>query len=317
MENNFIRPQNLKDFVGKEKIKENLSIYLEAAKKRKEVIDHVLIYGPAGLGKTSLGYIIANEMKAKLHYISAPSIEKNGDLAAVLSTLNPGDILFVDEIHRLPKIIEEMLYSAMEDFRFNILVTANNETRNLSIDLPPFTLIGATTRCGDLSSPLRDRFGIHVSMDYYNDFELSKIILNIASVFKLNIDEDACNYIASRSRGTPRIALKYFKRIRDFCTAKNLKKIDIEVVQKSFEGLGIDEEGLDENDRRYLSVLGDRFAGGPVGLKAISNTMNEDSSIIEDVIEPFLLRKNFINRTNKGRILTSNARSYILKTKLY
>ncbi|MCR5483756.1 MAG: Holliday junction branch migration DNA helicase RuvB [Bacilli bacterium] len=306
-----IRPQILDEYVGQKEVKENLRVFIEAAKMRDESLDHVLLYGPPGLGKTTLAHIIANELGANFKTASGPSIEKSGDLAAVLSTLEPGDVLFIDEIHRLPKFIEEMLYPAMEDFELDIVVGSDASSRSIKIDLPPFTLVGATTRAGDVSSPLRDRFGIVNKLEYYTDEELSMIVKRTSRVLDMPISDTAALELAKRSRKTPRIANRLFKRVRDFALVDGLDEINDEVTKKSLNRLKVDEYGLDRIDIEYLTTLIEKFNGGPVGVETISSAIGEEISTLEDVVEPFLMQEGFIKRTPRGRVATEKAYKHI------
>ena len=306
-----IRPQILDEYVGQTEVKENLRVFIEAAKMRDESLDHVLLYGPPGLGKTTLAHIIANELGANFKTASGPSIEKSGDLAAVLSTLEPGDVLFIDEIHRLPKFIEEMLYPAMEDFELDIVVGNDSSSRSIKIDLPPFTLVGATTRAGDVSSPLRDRFGIVNKLEYYTDEELSSIVKRTSRVLDMPISDTAALELAKRSRKTPRIANRLFKRVRDFALVDGLDEINDEVTKKSLNRLKVDEYGLDRIDIEYLTTLIEKFNGGPVGVETISSAIGEEISTLEDVVEPFLMQEGFIKRTPRGRVATEKAYKHI------
>ena len=301
---NSIRPEVIDEYIGQTDVKENIKIFIEAAKMRGEALDHVLLYGPPGLGKTTLAYIIANEMGTNIKTASGPSIEKAGDLAAVLSSLEPGDVLFIDEIHRMPRFIEEILYPAMEDFTLDIIVGGDGNSRNIKIDLPPFTLVGATTRAGDLSSPLRDRFGIVSKLQFYNQEELTQIIKRSARVLDVSIDDDAAEELASRSRGTPRIANRLLKRVRDFALVEGKGVIDKKITDSALSRLKIDKIGLDDIDHALLSAIITKFNGGPVGVDAISSTIGEEVSTIEDVCEPYLLQMGLLKRTNRGRVVT-------------
>ncbi|HOF43642.1 MAG TPA: Holliday junction branch migration DNA helicase RuvB [Bacilli bacterium] len=304
-----LRPKKLVDFIGQADLKEMLHVFIQTALHREETLDHVLLFGPPGLGKTTLASIIANEMGTNIYIVSGPSLDRVGDLAAILSSLDPGDVLFIDEIHRIPRVVEEVLYSAMEDFAIDIITGKDSTATTLRIELPPFTLVGATTRVGDITAPLRDRFGIVQHLDYYNSEDLQKIIVRTAKVFNFKIAKDAALEIAKRSRGTPRIANRLFKRVRDFAQFEDLdcKLITLDIANKSLEKLLIDSEGLNITDRRYLKTLIEKFNGGPAGLNAIASTLAEDSQTLEDVIEPFLLKNGFITRTPRGRVATEKA----------
>lgn len=306
-----IRPVSLDEYVGQEKIKENLRIFIQAAKMRNEPLDHVLLYGPPGLGKTTLAHIIANEMGSNIKTATGPSIEKSGDLAAILSTLEPGDVLFIDEIHRIPSFIEEILYSAMEDFTINIVIGTEGKSRSVKIDLPPFTLVGATTRAGDLSSPLRDRFGIVNKLEFYSDEELGDIVKRTSHVLDMNIDDDAAVELAKRSRKTPRIANRLFKRVRDFALVEGTGKIDLTITLNALDRLNVDKYGLDTIDIEYLEALINKFNGGPVGVETISTAIGEEITTIEDVVEPFLLQEGFIKRTRSGRVATEKTYEHL------
>ena len=297
-----IRPQSLKEYVGQEEITSNLKVFIEAAKIRKESLDHVLLYGPPGLGKTTLAHIIANELGVNIKTASGPSIEKSGDLAAILSTLEPGDVLFIDEIHRMPRYIEEILYPAMEDFELDLVLNSDGKSRNIKIDLPPFTLVGATTRAGDITSPLRDRFGIVSKLSYYSDDELEKIVMRTSRVLEMPISSDAARLIAQRCRKTPRIANRLFKRVRDFALVYGYESINYDLASDSLKRLHVDEYGLDNIDIEYLNSLITKFNGGPVGVETIATSIGEEPSTLEDVVEPFLLQEGFIKRTQRGRV---------------
>lgn len=306
-----LRPLTLNEYVGQENFKENLRVFIHAAKNRDEPLDHILLYGPPGLGKTTLAYVIANEMGTNIRLINGPSIEKTGELAAILSTMNEGDILFIDEIHRLPRVVEEILYEAMEDYKLTFLSGRDEDARNITIRLKPFTLVGATTKPGDLSSPLRDRFGIVNRLEYYTIDELEKIIKRTSRVFGLLIDGEASNLIALRSRGTPRIANRIYRRVRDFASYNSLSIIDKEITEEALVRLRIDSLGLDEIDIRYLKALIQRFDGGPVGLETLASTIGEEIRNLEEVYEPYLLKLGLINKTPRGRVATSKAYEHL------
>ena len=302
-----IRPDSIDEYIGQSEVKENLEIFIEAAKMRHEPLDHVLLYGPPGLGKTTLAYIIANELGSNLKTASGPSIEKSGDLAAILSTLEAGDVLFIDEIHRMPRYIEEILYPAMEDFTLDIIVGSDSSSRNIKIDLPPFTLVGATTRAGDLSAPLRDRFGITSKLQFYTVEELTDIIKRTARVLDVEIEEEAARELAKRSRGTPRIANRLFKRVRDFALVKGNGTVDLAITEDALERLKVDKMGLDNTDHELLLAVIEKFGGGPVGIEALSSSIGEEVTTIEDVYEPYLLQTGLLKRTSRGRIATDKA----------
>ncbi len=307
-----IRPTSLDEYVGQTDLKENLRVFIKACKMRDEVLDHVLLYGPPGLGKTTLAHIIANEMGTNIRTASGPSIEKSGDLAAILSTLEPGDVLFIDEIHRIPRYIEEILYPAMEDFVLDIVITnQDGSSRNLKIDLPPFTLVGATTRAGDISAPLRDRFGITNKLNYYSDEELFQIINRTSRVLDMPISEEAAWELAKRSRKTPRIANRLFKRVRDFALVFEQDAIDEDVTKTALKRLKVDDNGLDQVDIQYLEALIEKFNGGPVGASTVATSIGEEVTTIEDVVEPYLLQEGFVKRTPRGRVATEKAYKHL------
>ena len=306
-----IRPDRLDDYVGQSEIKENLRVFIKSALMRNESLDHILLYGPPGLGKTTLAYIIANELGSNIKTASGPSIEKAGDLAAILSTLEEGDVLFIDEIHRIPRYIEEILYPAMEDFYLDIVVGTDGSSRNIKINLPHFTLVGATTRAGDLSSPLRDRFGIISKLNYYTEEELYQIIKRTSRVLDTPITDEAAKCLASRSRGTPRIANRLFKRVRDFALVYGDGIINEKVLSSSLDKLKVDKTGLDETDYNLLTAIIERFNGGPVGIEALASSIGEEASTIEDVYEPYLLQQGFLKRTPRGRLVTDKAYEYL------
>ncbi|HHT7226467.1 TPA: Holliday junction branch migration DNA helicase RuvB [Bacillus cereus] len=299
-----LRPQTLRQYIGQDKAKHNLEVFIEAAKMREETLDHVLLYGPPGLGKTTLANIIANEMGVNVRTTSGPAIERPGDLAAVLTALQPGDVLFIDEIHRLHRSIEEVLYPAMEDFCLDIVIGKGPSARSVRLDLPPFTLVGATTRAGALSAPLRDRFGVLSRLEYYTVDQLSAIVERTAEVFEVEIDSLAALEIARRARGTPRIANRLLRRVRDFAQVRGNGTVTMEITQMALELLQVDKLGLDHIDHKLLLGIIEKFRGGPVGLETVSATIGEESHTIEDVYEPYLLQIGFLQRTSRGRIVT-------------
>lgn len=308
---NTLRPLFLSDFIGQHKIKENLKVFIESAKIRKETLDHTLFYGPPGLGKTTLSQIIAHEMGVGFKGTSGPIISKAGDLAAILTNLQPNDILFIDEIHRLHTSVEEVLYSAMEDYKLDIIIGEGPAARTIKIDLPKFTLVGATTRLGLLSNPLRDRFGIPLKLNFYTPEELQKIVERDCEILNVSISSEASYEVAKRSRGTPRIAIRLLKRVRDFAIVAKKNEIDLEIVKLALERLNVDEIGLDSSDIKYLKFIIENYGGGPVGIDTISAGLSEERDSIEDTIEPYLIQQGFINKTPRGRVATQNAYKHL------
>lgn len=306
-----LRPQNLQDYIGQAQLKNKLRVYIKAAKEREEALDHVLLYGPPGLGKTTLAMVIAHEMAVNIKTTSGPAIEKPGDLVALLNELQPGDVLFIDEIHRLPKVVEEMLYSAMEDYYIDIVVGEGPTAHPVHFPLPPFTLIGATTRAGMLSAPLRDRFGIVEHMNYYNQDELKQIIFRSARIFDTQIEEQGAHELALRSRGTPRIANRLLKRVRDFAQVAHRQAINAAIVKQALDLLQVDSRGLDEIDRKMLLTMINFYQGGPVGLKTIAANIGEETNTIEEMYEPYLIQIGYISRTPRGRVVTPAAYDHL------
>ena len=306
-----LRPQHLDDYIGQEKTKKNLKVYIEAAKQRSDVLDHVLFYGPPGLGKTTLAGIISNEMGVDIRITSGPAIERAGDLAAILTNLNENDVLFIDEIHRLNRSVEEVLYSAMEDFALDIIIGKGPSARSIRLDIAKFTLIGATTRAGSLSAPLRDRFGVSCKFEMYTTEELKKIIGRSAELLGVTADEQSMEEMAKRSRGTPRVANRMLKRVRDFSQVKGNGVIDIDITQKALDALGVDHMGLESLDREILRTIIERFKGGPVGIDTIAASIGEERVTIEDVYEPYLIQAGFLHRTQKGRVVSAQAYKHL------
>ena len=309
-----LRPQILEEYIGQDKVKENMKVYIEAAKKRREPLDHVLLYGPPGLGKTTLSNIIANEMNSNIKITSGPAIEKSGDLAALLTNLSENDVLFIDEIHRLNKNVEEILYPALEDYTLDIIIGKGPTAKSIRIDLPKFTLIGATTKAGSLTTPLRDRFGIVQRLELYEPEDLKTIVIRSSSILGIEIDEEAAFEIARRSRGTPRIANRILKRVRDYALVLGDGNIDLKLAKIALNKLEIDELGLDEIDRKILETIINKYAGGPVGVETLATTIGEEVETIEDVYEPFLIQLGFLSRTPRGRIVLEPAYKHLERT---
>lgn len=308
-----LRPRFFPEYIGQVSVKEMIQIAVEAAKKRNESLDHVLLYGPPGLGKTTLAQVIANELGVNIKVVSGPTVERTGDLAAILTSLEPGDVLFIDEIHRLPKIVEEILYSSMEDFVIDIVVGKDSGAKSIRVDLPPFTLIGATTRFGDLTGPLRERFGIVHKLEFYTDLELETICTRTSAIYECSCENEAVIELAKRSRGTPRIVNRLFRRVRDYADILGDGTITLDITKFALNKLKIDELGLDRKDREYLLSIIEKYHGGPVGLETIATSISEDPLTLEDVYEPFLIQQGFINRTPRGRVVTEKAYKHMKK----
>ncbi len=306
-----LRASSWNEFVGQENVKNSLFISIEAAKKREEALEHLLFYGPPGLGKTTISHIIAREMSANIRITSGPALERSGDLASILTNLSEGDVLFIDEIHRLNKVVEETLYPAMEDFALDIVIGKGPSARTLRMDLPRFTIIGATTKAGMISGPLRDRFGVINRLTFYDTSDLSRIIKNAANKLEIEIEDDAAVSLASRGRGTPRIALRLLKRARDYAAIHGKGVITKPIVDKTLDVLEIDRMGLDESDKRYLKAIVEKYDGGPVGLETLAASLSEDSQTLEEVVEPYLMQIGFVKRTTRGRMITENALSHL------
>jgi Holliday junction DNA helicase RuvB len=311
-----LRPSQFDDFIGQKKLVENLRLYIEAANNRGEALDHVLLFGPPGLGKTTLANIVSKELDSNIKHVSGPIVERAGDLAGMITNLSHRDVFFIDEIHRINSVVEEYLYSAMEDFTIDIMIDKGPSARSVQLNVDPFTLIGATTRLGNLTAPLRDRFGVVLRVDYYETEELFHIITRSAEILEVDISDDGAMELASRSRGTPRIANRILRRARDYAQVKASGKIDLKVARASLDKLGIDEIGLDDMDRKILTILIDQFSGGPVGLKSLAVAASEDSTTIEDVYEPFLIKEGFVVRTSRGRIAQDAAYDLLGKQKI-